>query len=447
MTLSLLSFSFKTSPIEVREPLAVALESLPGELRDLRERAGISELALLSTCNRVEYYFTAPDEAAAGAALLAALSERLRPQDRERLAATALRLSRRDALSHLFRVAASLESMVVGEPQVLGQVKDAFHVAAEHRSTGPVLRGLIPHVLRAAKRVRTETQIARNPVSISYVAVQLAQRIFDTLADQAVLVVGAGEMAELAVEQLRRAGIRRLILTNRTYANAVTLAERFQGTAEPFERLPELLAEADIVISSTGARGFVLTRDLVRGAMRARRGKSMFFIDIAVPRDVDPAVNELSNVYRYDVDDLQSVADANRKEREREAHAAQAIVEQEVDRYVRWSEALGAVPTVRALRERFAATGEQELAKTLTQLKHLAPQDQTRVQHLVRTVVNKLLHTPSMRLKQTGDAEEGRLYADALTRLFDLEAPGAEGASDADADARLLHLPLAGPKS
>lgn len=448
MTLALLSFSFKTTPIEVREPLAVPADALPGELHALRAQAGLAELLLLSTCNRVEYYFTAPDPAAAGSALLAALRGRVAEGERERLAGTALRLNRRDALNHLFRVASSLESMVVGEPQILGQFKDAFQIATEHAAAGPLLTGLMPHVLRTAKRVRTETQIARFPVSISYVAVQLAQRIFDSLAGQSVLVIGAGEMAELAVEQLKKAGIRRLIVTNRTLSNAVTLAERFEGAAEPLERLPELLAEADIVISSTGARGFILSRETVRQAMRARRGKSMFLIDIAVPRDVDPAVNELANVYRYDVDDLQSVSDANRKEREREALAAQSIIDQDVERYLRWREALDAVPTVRALRERFTAVGTEELNKTLSQLRHLRAQDRTRVERLARTLVNRLLHTPSMRLKQTTGGEEGRLYAETLMRLFDLQADGAAAESETSAaggEGQVLHLPL-GPK-
>ena len=448
MTLSLLSFSFKTTPIEVREPLAVPPADLPAHLRELRARAGLSELMLLSTCNRVEYYFAALDDAAAAEALLGALRERMPEADRARLAGTALRLSRREALNHLFRVAASLESMVVGEPQILGQVKDAYQLAAEHHATGPILGGLMPQVLRTAKRVRTETQIARFPVSISYVAVQLAQRIFESLAQQTVLVIWAGEMAELAVEQLMRAGIRRLVIANRTFSAAVGLAERFQGTAQPFERLPELLAEADIVISSTGARGFILTRELVRQAMRARRGKSMFLIDIAVPRDVDPAVNELSNVYRYDVDDLQSVAEANLKEREREAQAAQAIVEQEVERYLRWYEALVAVPIVRALREHFRGVGEEELDKALAQLRHLPAEDQARVQRLVRTLVNKLLHTPSMRLKQVASADDGRLHAETLTRLFDLR-PVAAAPADQEGGERgqVLHLPVGGPKS
>ncbi|MFI5399924.1 MAG: glutamyl-tRNA reductase [SAR324 cluster bacterium] len=448
MTLSLLSFSFKTAPIEVREPLAVSAESLPGELAVLRRRAGLAEAMLLSTCNRVEYYFTASDVSVAEKALLEALRERLPEPDRERLAATALRLSRRDALNHLFRVAASLESMVVGEPQILGQLKEAFQIATEHAAVGPLLTGLMPQVLRTAKRVRTETQIGRFPISIGYVAVQLAQRIFASLADQSVLVIGAGEMAELAVEQLKKAGIRRLIVTNRTLSNAVKLAERFEGAAQPFERLPELVAEADIVLSSTGARSFVVSRETVRQAMRARRGKSMFFIDIAVPRDVDPAVNELANVYRYDVDDLQSVADANRKEREHEAQAAQSIIDQEVERYVRWRASLGAVPTVRALRDHFTSAAEEELSKTLARLRHLAPQDRERVERLARTLVNRLLHTPSMRLKQTTSAEDGQLYAETLMRLFKLEPGGdtAAGGGALEGERRVLHLPLGTPK-
>jgi glutamyl-tRNA reductase len=301
--------------------------------------------------------------------------------------------------------------------------------------------------------VRTETQIARFPVSISFVAAELAGKIFDNLADQTVLVVGAGEMAELAVTHLMAAGVRRLVISNRTFASAVTLAERFGGSAVPYEQMAEHLAHADIVISSTGARGFIISPDIVRNAVKVRRGKPMFFIDIAVPRDVDPAINQLRNVYLYDIDDLQAVASANLKEREREALAAQAIIDEDLARFQRWFDTLGMVPTVKALRERFASVGEQELERSMARLSHLPGQDQEQVQKLVRSVINKLLHVPSTRLKSLAEGQDGRLYAEALSAIFDLQPDAAaDTAADASADGRaegtgtVLHLPLH-PKS
>jgi glutamyl-tRNA reductase len=452
MNLSLLSFSFKNTAVELRERLTLSPDEIPGMLAEYVEHARLQELMLLSTCNRVEYYFAAEDEGQAFRAMTERLQQRLDP-GKFNLADTALKLSGRPAMSHLFRVASSLESMVIGEPQILGQVKEAYRFAVGHRLTGPLLNGLMPQVFRTAKRVRTETQIARFPVSISYVAVELAGKIFDDLASQTVMVIGAGEMAELAITHLVAAGVRRLIVTNRTFANAVSLAERFQGSAVPYEQMAEHLAHADIVISSTGARGFIVTPELARQAVRSRRGKPMFFIDIAVPRDIDPAINGLSNVYLYDIDDLQAVAASNLAEREREALAAESILAQDLDRYLRWYDSLSVVPTVKALRERFAGLGEQELERALAQLKNLTPQDAQQVRRLVHSVVNKLLHVPSMRLKQLAEERDGRLYAQALSALFDLSpgsaAEAAEtaaalaGADGPEAGANVLHLPVA----
>ena len=429
MGLSVLSYSYKTVPIEWRERLALSPDQVPGWLHEARNKARLKELMVLSTCNRVEYYFVAHDEGFAFRSLVDLLRDRF-PEGGVDLEGSATKLSRRSALDHVFRVAASLESMVIGEPQILGQVKDAFQTAAQHRLTGPLLGGLMPQVFRTAKRIRTETGIARFAVSVSYVAAELAGKIFADLSTQTVLVIGAGDMAELAVTHLVSAGVRRVVIVNRTFASAVGLAERFHGSAVPFERLAEQLAQADIVISSTGARGFIIGPDMVRAAMRSRRGKPMFLIDIAVPRDIDPAVNGLSDVYRYDIDDLQSVASANLKEREREAASAAAIVQSDLERYERWIEALAVVPAVRALRGNFTELAGTELEQALARLRHLPAQDQLQVQRLVHGLVNKLLHAPSTRLKALAEEGNGPLYAEALCRLFDL-APPAEGGSAA----------------
>jgi glutamyl-tRNA reductase len=427
MILSLLSYSHKCAPIEWRERLALSPDQVPGWLLETRERARLKELMVLSTCNRVEYYFVTEDEGYAFRTLVDRLRDRF-PEGGVELDSCAVKLSGQPAVSHVFRVAASLESMVIGEPQILGQVKDAFQLSVAHRLTGPFLGALMPQVFRTAKRVRTETQIARFPVSVSFVAAELARKIFDDLAGRTVLVVGAGEMAELAVTHLMAGGVRRLVIANRSFAGAVALAERFGGSAVPLNRLADHLAQADIIISSTGARGFVITPELVRSAMRSRRGKPMFFIDIAVPRDVDPAVNQLSDVYLYDIDDLQTAANANLKEREREAAAAQAIIDEDVRRFRSWCESLAVVPTVRALRERFTAMGEEELQRTLAKLAHLPAPDQQQVQKLVRTLVNKLLHAPSTRLKTLAEDQNSSLYAEALCALFDLQPVTASAA-------------------
>jgi glutamyl-tRNA reductase len=423
--LSVVSYSFKNAPVELRERLALPAGEAARLLPELRMGCGLRELMVLSTCNRVEYYFVAEQRAGGFAALLQWMRTRY-PEADPALDAGAVRLGGHEALVHLMRVACSLESMVVGEPQILGQLKDAYQLAVDAGTAGAVLTGLLPRVFRAAKRVRTETGIARYAVSVSYVAVELAGRIFDSLAEKTVMVVGAGEMAELALSHLMKAGMHRLLLANRTYANAVALAEQYGGAAVPYEQLGDRLAEADIVITSTGAKGYIITREMAREASRKRRGEPMFFIDIAVPRDVAPAVNDLPDVYCYDIDDLKAVADSNLQEREREAAHAQGIIEQDVQAYERWQQSLAVVPTVKALRQRFSETARRELEPALGRLTHLTAEDRAQVQRLVHGVVNKLLHAPSTRLKQLAEEQDSTLYAEALSALFELEAAADE---------------------
>jgi glutamyl-tRNA reductase len=449
MNLTLLSINHKLTPVEVRERLDVPERQQPAVLAELRRRCRLDELLLISTCNRVEFVFLARDEVAALAELHVWMRERLGgiPADLER---DAIVLSQRAALIHLFRVACSLESMVIGEPQILGQVKDAYELAVREQSAGPALTALLPRVFRAAKRVRGETQVARFAVSISHAAVELAIKIFETLADKTVLVIGAGEMAELAVTHLRKRGIAQLLVTNRTFARAVELSEKFQGRALPFDRLDAELPGADIVISSTGARGYIIHPEQVRQALKTRKGSPMFFIDIAVPRDIDPAINGLSGAYCYDIDDLNGVIDAHRREREREALKAQHIVEDEVRRFEGWFASLSAVPAVKALRQRFHEIGESELDKALAQLSGLPPKSQQQVRRLVHALVNKLLHAPSTSLRQLAEQGHGQLLAEALAQLFELSLPEAQGrtaseAGDRDAEvpaANVLRLPL-----
>ncbi len=454
MALSVLSYSYKQAPVELREQLAITPPHMQTHLQQVRDVTGFSEVMLLSTCNRVEYYFVPGRGDGTHGPLLEWMSAQM-PEAGEGLREHGVYLTGRDALLHLHRVACSLESMVVGEPQILGQMKAAFRQAVDAGAVDAVLTGLMPRVFRTAKRVRSDTQVARYAVSVSYVAVELAARIFDSLADKTVLVVGAGEMAELALTHLIKAGVHRLLICNRTYDNAVALAEEFHGQVIPYESLGERLSDADIIISSTGASHYVIDRAMAHHAERQRRGEPMFFIDIAVPRDVDPAVNELSNVYCYDIDDLKSVADNNLKERAREAAKAQDIIAEDVEQYERWYQSLGVVPTVKALREHFSATAHGELEKTLANLRHLQADDRAQVQRLVHSVVNKLLHTPSTQLRKLAQEHDGRLYTEALATLFDLGVTDGVGAEPQRQDAQgtaddprhnVVRLPLSGKR-
>lgn len=464
MTLFVLSFSFKETPVELRERLAFSSAESKNYLCDLQETAQLRELMVLSTCNRVEYYYVDGRPGASGdsaerrggggevdnarTALLNWMANRIGDNSGQ-LEKGCVFLSGREAVMHLHRVACSLESMVIGEPQILGQLKQAYRQAVDAATVQATFTGLMPRVFRTAKRVRSETQIARYAVSVSYVAVELAARIFDSLADKTILVIGAGEMAELALSHLIKAGAHNLLLCNRTTENAASLAEEYRGEVIPFDSLGHRLADADIVISSTGASNYIIDSAMARRAERKRRGEPLFFIDIAVPRDIDPAVNELSNVYCYDIDDLKAVADSNLQERAREASKAQEIIAENVEQYERWNQSLAAVPMVKALRNRFSDTANAELKKSLAKLTHLSAEDHARVEQLVHTLVNKLLHAPSTQMRRMAEDDEGRLYTEALATLFELPLGddadnSAETGSAGEANNNVVRLPLAG---
>lgn len=439
MTLSVLSFSYKTTPIELRERLAFSSEQLPRIMAEVRDKCDLAEVMLLSTCNRVEFYYTQKSDSTSS------VREWLRNKMEslgDLVDQAAVEMEGKPALFHLFRVAASLESMVVGEPQILGQIKEAYHLAGQEKMTGPVLTGLMPKVLKAAKKVRTETQIARFPVSISYAAVELARKIFGDLKEKTVMVVGAGEMAELTITHLIESGIQRLLITNRTFSGAVSLAEKFQGSAFRFEEMGHYLHQADIVISSTGAPKAIITREMAKTAVKKRKGEPMFFIDIAVPRDIEAEVNELSDVYCYDIDDLKAVVDTNKQEREREAREAHQIIENEVEHYEKWFDSLSVVPVVKALRNHFIEVGEQELQKSMTRFSHLPLKEQGEVRKLVRSVLNKILHGPSTQLKQLSEEDNPKLYTEVLASLFSLNPQMVEEEEPPSSNGKVVHLHL-----
>ena len=364
MDIIVVGLSHKTAPVEIREKVAFAPDLLHEALRSVRDLPNVHEGVIVSTCNRVEVYAASRLREEGIESLVSFMSET------HEVALDQLRphlyvFAGDDAVRHVFRVASSLDSMVVGEPQILGQVKDAYEAAAEGSATGLVLNRFMHKAFSTAKRVRTETRIAQAAVSISFAAVELARKIFGSLAGKRVLVIGAGEMCELAATHLVENGVSRVVVTNRTFSRAEALAEQFGGRAVPFEEFREHLADVDIVISSTGAPHFVVEAEEMRATMKARRQKPMFLIDIAVPRDIDPKINELPNVYLYDVDDLAGVVETNKRERNKEAEKAEEIVAQEVQSFLSWVKTLEVTPTIRALRAKFDDIRRAELEKTL----------------------------------------------------------------------------------
>ena len=434
MRILLAGMNHRTAPLEVRERFAV--DDPEPWLVKLVAGDEIEEAVLLSTCNRVEVVVTTRRLDAARHRLRAFFTRELGrgealPEHHSPHAVLYEHVDT-DAVRHLFRVASSIDSMVVGEPQILGQVKEAYRAAAGCGASGPVLSRLFSSAFAAAKRVRSETRLAERPVSVARVAVDLARQIFETLEDKRALLVGAGEMIEMALDALRGAGLSGASVANRTPAHAGELARRFGATAHGLAELPQLLSAADIVLTCIAAERPLLDVPLFEEALRARRRRPIFAIDIGVPRNVDPEVNRLDGVYLYDLDDLGGVAEANAEERRRESVRAEALVQEEAERFDGWLSALQAVPTIRRLRARAEAIRSAELERAAARL-GLSEDARQGVEALTRAIVNKLLHAPMSRLREQAEREEGLAYLEAARVLFALDDPTAPGA-EADLD-------------
>lgn len=417
-----LGVSHRRAPVEIRERLALPEDLVGDALQRLVQIPRIEEGAIISTCNRVEILATSTEGDAAIEDLLdfLASSERI---DRGELAAHLSVFRGREAVRHVFRLASSLDSMVVGEPQILGQLKDAYTSAVMAGSARTILHRCFHKSFNVAKRVRSETGIASKAVSVSSAAVELTGKIFEHLDDKTAMLIGAGNMGELAAHHLLARGIRNIIVTNRTYERSVELAAEFRGTAVPFTELESYLPMADIIIGSTAADDYVLTPAMVQSVLQQRKYRSMFLVDMSVPRNFDPAINDIENVYLYDVDDLSAVAEINRDERGREATKAEAIVDEEVDSFCRWMAGLDAVPTIVALREKAEMIRQAEIAKTLSSsLRHLSESERAAVEAMTSAIVNKLLHAPVTQLKQQG-RREAVYFVAALRQLFEIEEP------------------------
>ncbi len=420
-TLIVLGLNHRTAPVAVRERLGFAPEELRGVLTRLASLEGVHEAVIVSTCNRVEVITCADEEESQAGATIAAFLAAERGVAPADLSPHLFTFSGREAIRHLFRVTSSLDSMVVGEPQILGQVKEQYVEASQAGTTGSVLHRVFHRAFAAAKRVRSETGVAGKAVSLASVAVDLAHTIFESFGDKTAMLIGAGDMSELAARHLRTQGISGIIVTTRTFEHAVELAREFGGMPVAFERLAEYLRLADVVIGSASVSEYIVTPALVHEVLRARRQRPMFFIDMGVPRNFDPEINALDNVYLYDIDDLGAASAVNVDEREREAVRAEAIIEEEVERCWRWFGSLEAVPTIVAIRDKVEAIRQQELEKALLSLKDQAPRHRALLDALTSSIVNKILHAPISSLKSS-DAETLDLLASAR-RLFDLEPP------------------------
>jgi glutamyl-tRNA reductase len=416
----LFGLNHKTASLELREKFAFSRDETIYALKKLHGLSTIRELLIFSTCNRVEVLITSHDKKQALSATRQFVSE-FKNIPAEDYSNYIYIHTGAEAVRHLFRVASSLDSMVVGEPQILGQVKEAYFIATKNKTSGVILNRLLHRAFFVAKRVRSETGICDSAVSISYAAIELGQKIFGSLEGKHVLLVGAGEMAELAVDHLVRHKAGNIFVANRTLERGVVLAKRFNGQAIRLEEITEILKNVDIIISSTGAPGYILTRENVKKSMRARKNRPLFFIDIAVPRDIDPDINRINNSYVYDIDDLKGVIDCNINERLKEAVKGERIVDEAVIAFQDWLKSLDAIPTVVDLRNKFTSIAKTEVAKTFHARKHLNQDDRQAINRMVDALINKILHDPTLHLKQNSCHGDKTTNIDITRKLFNLD--------------------------
>ena len=427
MHLFLLGVSHRTAPVDLREKLDFASRDLGQAVEALAARPSANESVVLSTCNRSEIYVASEDPARAREEIVAFLSEfhQLPP---ETFLPHLFVKEDAAAAGHLFRVAAGLDSLVVGEPQILGQVKDAFQTAAERRAAGPLLSKVFHWSFNVGKRVRTETAIGEGAVSISFAAVALARKIFGRLQGRRVLVIGAGEISTLTAQHLRSHGVGDIVITSRTLAHAEALAQQVDGRAVPWAEMPAALQSADIVLTATGSQRPIITRQHLASQAGRRRNDPLFIIDVAVPRDVEASVGEIEQVFLYNVDDLQGIVNENLSRRTGEVDRAEAIVAEELSRFSSWRRSRGAIPTVVALRQRFDEIRRSELLRLDAKLAGLPPEARARVDEVTRLVVEKLLLEPTEQLKALPDEETQAAYTEAINRVFGLQRPDATNA-------------------
>jgi glutamyl-tRNA reductase len=416
-----LGISHKTAPLDLRERLSMTEGRAVGVLRELTAASGIHEAAAISTCNRTELYLIVSDPVDAESTALGILTRQAEMRPTE-LLGHLYSLRAEEAARQLLRVTAGLDSMIVGEAEIQGQVKRAYELALVEGGTGPILNRLFRGALAAGGRAREETGISEKGVSIPSVAVELARRALGDLAERRVLVVGAGETAELFARALVARGVSTVFVANRHYDRAIGLAQRFGGNAVRFEELPEQLREADIVVSATNSPHHIVERDDIATVMEEREGRPLMLIDIAVPRDVEPACREIAGVSLHDIDDVQKIAELNASGRGAEAKRAERIIEVELERFERWLASLEVVPTIAALRERGDEVVRRVLAENESRWESLGEADRERLETMAKAIASRLLHEPTLRMKRSAGSDDAYLYVSALRELFGLDA-------------------------
>ncbi|MFB3814068.1 MAG: glutamyl-tRNA reductase [Terriglobales bacterium] len=427
MSFLLTGVNHKSAPVDVRERFAIPESRLPDAVQRLAQYPGVEEALIVSTCNRVEFVARTTADTAELTGFLADYFK----VPAETFTQYLYEHRGNDAIRHVFRVASSLDSMIVGEPQILGQVKEAYAVARAVGAVNSQLDALFTRAFAVAKRVRSETAVGTSAVSVASVAVDLAKKIFGSLAGRTVYLVGAGKMCELAARHLLAHGAGSIFVANRTYDRAIKLAEKFSGQAILFEQLYETVDRADIVITSTGAPHFIFRREHGEKFLHKRRNKPMFFIDIAVPRDVDPAVNQLDGIFVYDIDDLQSVVSSNLADRAEEARRAEALVNEEVERFLARLQTADVVPTIVSLQEHLETIRQAEIDRVRGRLGSLSPEQEMAVEALSRGIINKIMHTPIVTLKSAArDGHEATTVVDVVRRLFNLRDRAASAAAN-----------------
>jgi glutamyl-tRNA reductase len=431
-----LGVSHKTAPLDLRERLSLTEGRAVGALRELTEAAGIHEAAAISTCNRTELYLVVSDPVEAESTALGVLTRQaeIRPTE---LLGHLYSLRSGEAVRHLFRVTAGLDSMILGEAEIQGQVKRAYELALVEGGTGPILNRLFRGALTAGGRAREETGISEKNVSIPSVAVELARRTLGDLGDRRVLVIGAGETAELVARALVSRGVATVFVANRHYDRAIGLAQRFSGSAVRFEELPEQLEHADIVVSATNSPHHIVERDELEQVMGLREGRPLLLVDIAVPRDIEPACREVAGVSLHDIDDVQQIVERNASGREAEARRAERILDAEQDRFERWLASLEVVPTITALRERGEEIVRRVLAENESRWEDLGEADRERLGAMAKAIASRLLHEPTLRMKRSAGSDEAYLYVSALRELFGLDP---ESEPEAEAEANVTEL-------
>jgi len=417
-SLMLVGANHIVAPIEIREKLAVPKGYLPEALQRLTSSPGVREGYILSTCNRTEIY-TVGEPGACRKAIHGLLSD-LQGVSMEELRLCLYEKRDEDVAMHLFSVAAGIDSMILGEVQILAQIKESFAVASELNAVGKRLDTLLRKALEASKRARTETGISARAASVSHVAVELARKIFGDITESVVLVIGAGKMGELVARNLVDNGARGIVFVNRTYQKGINLAERFSGVAATFDDLPEQLKGVDVVISSTDAPHYVVHYATVQKAMATRQGRPLFLIDLAVPRDIEPTIQHLPGIHLYDIDDIQSVVQENMGERINEVTRVREILAEEVAKFMSWYNSLVVAPTIKALRKRAEEIRISELSRANGKLSSLTEEQLRAVHALTQAIVNKMLHHPTANLKTAAVEGKGQEYAEALERLFEL---------------------------